>query len=257
MLKRLISIALVLLVFALPVSADVLWEPFDNKYYSSNYEGLEYMDRTYYVPDGMTANLYESPVSSTIVKTLEAGTRIYIGPYGEINGETWAAGYVYYDFDEGWLRLDRLQLEYDHEAFEADFGNQFVVTDDRLTREDIDGDIQTWTYPGSGRICGDFETLHQDDCPLQPDVTWTDGDGRVWGRVGYYMAARGWVCLSEPDNEELPVTEHSYDLYPAGDLSQVGGAPAPVALGSLWAVCGAVALVCGVTAFLIFRMKKP
>ena len=257
MLKRLISIALVLLVFALPVSADVLWEPFDNKYYSSNYEGLDYMDRTYYVPDGMTANLYESPVSSTIVKTLEAGTRIYIGPYGEINGETWAAGYVYDDFDEGWLRLDRLQLEYDHEAFEADFGNQFVVTDDRLTREDVDSDIQTWTYPGSGisdgTVPADALGGGYNDGIMDFRYVWTDPDGGRWGYVGYYMGRCGWVWLDDPTNPEPPVQIHPD--FPS-TVTDTAPETSPTGSSMVWIAIPVAALVLVTAAAVILLQKK-
>ena len=255
MLKRLISLILVLLVFVLPVSADMLWEPFDNNYYSKNYDGLDYMDRTYYVPDGMTANLYESPISNTVVRTLEAGTRIYIGPYGEINGETWAAGYVYYDFDEGWLRLNRLQLEYDHEAFEADFGSQFVTTDDKLTREDIDGDIQTWTYPGSGIssriIPADALGGGYNDGIMDFRYVWTDPNGGRWGYVGYYMGRCGWVWLDDPTNPEPPVRVYLTE----NTVTDTSPEEAPSGSSVIWVIIPVAALVL-VTAAAVALLKK-
>ena len=214
--KLLILILTLTVLFActLPASADIPWEPYENDYYNSTgYENFDYMDRTYYVPEGMTANVYKNPETGGLIKTLEAGTRIYIGPYAKINGETWAAGYAYGEWEnEGWVRLDRLQLEYDHEAFEADFGNQFITTDDVLTRDDVDGDIQTWTYPGSGVgdgiVPADALGGGYNDGVMDFRYVYTDPDGGRWGYVGYYMGRCGWVWLDDPTNPEPPVQIH-------------------------------------------------
>ena len=259
MLRKFFALLLILLVFVLPASADILWEPYDNDYYSEfvmvdrNY--LEYMARTYVVPEGMTANLYESPKADKVIKTLEAGTRIYIGPYGELFGETWAAGYVYHDFDEGWLRLDRLQLEYDHEAFSEQFGSQFVTTDDKLTREDVDGEIQSWTYPGSGissrTIPADALGGDYNDGVMTFQYVWTDPDGGRWGYVGYYMGRCGWVWLDDPTNPEPPVR-----TYPAeSTVTDTSPEEDPGGSSIVWIAIPVAVLVLG-TAIAIVLLKK-
>ena len=78
----------------------------------------------------------------------------------------------------------------------------------------------------------------------------------VCGHVGYYMAARGWVCLSDPGNESIPAIEHDYQLFPLQDEVQEAVVSVPETGESLSVVCSAIVLVCGVTALLIFRMKK-
>ena len=62
----------------LPARADVLWEPISNRFYDAHYEACEVIDRTYYVPEGSSLNLYQSPEDSTVLKELGALDRVYI-----------------------------------------------------------------------------------------------------------------------------------------------------------------------------------
>lgn len=258
--RKLISLVLmlsVLLTLVIPASADLLWEPFDNAYYNSaGHKSFDYMNRTYVVPEGATANVYASPTSGGLIKTLEAGTRIYIGPYATINGETWACGYPYGDFDnEGWVRLNRLQLEYDHEAFEADFGSQFVTTDDKLTRADVNADIQTWTYPGSGishrTVPADALGGGYNDGVMDFRYVWTDPDGGRWGYVGYYMGRCGWVWLDDPTNPEPPVRVYLTE----NTVTDTSPEEAPAGSSVIWVIIPVAALVL-VTAAAVMMLKK-
>lgn len=260
MKRKILSLFLILAVLAslaVPAAADMLWEPFGNDYYSKHYEDLDYMNRTYVVPEGITANVYQSPELGGLITTLEAGTRIYIGPYGEINGETWACGYPYGDFDnEGWVRLDRLQKEYAHADFESDFGSQFVATDDVLSREDIDGDIQTWTYPGSGildrTIPADVLGGGYNNGVMDFRYVWTDPDGGRWGYVGYYMGSCGWVWLDDPTNPEPPLR-----LYPEQSSTVTDTSPEQNPGGSQLILLGLLAAVLVIgTAAAVLVVKK-
>jgi hypothetical protein len=208
--KRLLLLMLVLLLFTLPVSADILWEPYDNTYYQMHAAGLEYMDRTHIVPEGMTANVYKSPSNGGLIKTLEAGTKLYVGPYLTIRGETWGASYVLGDWEtEGWVRLDRLQRKYEHEDFYNDFGDLCVATDDQLTQQDIETEIHTWTYPGSGELELSIprEALGggYNGGVMDFRYVYTDPDGGRWGYVGYFMGRCGWVYLDDPDTLDAPI----------------------------------------------------
>lgn len=257
-MKKLICTLLAACLLSVPAFADVIWEPNDD-FYQQNYEDCEYLGRSYYA-NGQAGfvMVFDTPVAENYVEHyLENGTELYVSFTMEYEGDDWGVVELS-DGRTGWVAMDALALIYDNQSFIEEHEAEFLPYDgafeDLCTSENRR--VIIWTYPGSGQINCDFESLHQDYSPIQPDVTWTDSEGRVWGRIGYYMAARGWVCLSDPGNENLPVTEHTYDLYPAGDVSQIGAAPAPVTFGSLWGICGAIVLVCGVTAFLIFRMKK-
>ena len=206
--KRLLLLLLVLLLFTLPVSADILWEP-DHSYYTHT-ENLDYMDHIYIVPEGTTANMYKSPSFGIKAATLEAGTNIYIGPYGEINGDLWGIGYVIGDVRcEGWVRLDRLQRKYEHEDFYNDFGDLCVSTDDQLTQLDFDEEVHTWTYPGSGELDQTFPKeafwTGYNGGVMDFRYVYTDPAGRRWGYVGYFMGRCGWVYLDDPETLDAPV----------------------------------------------------
>lgn len=214
MKQKLIVLCLCLIsLFSLSISAsaDILWEPYDNDYYLSlDYEYDDYLDRTYVVPDGMTANVYKSPETGGVLTTLSSGERIYIGPMIRLDGVTWAAGYPYGDWDnQGWVNLDRLQRTYEHEDFVENFEDSFEETDDILTQDDITTEIQTWTYPGSGLADG---TIPRDCLGGEYNngivnfrYVYTDPDGGRWGYVGYYMGRRGWVWLDDPEATETPL----------------------------------------------------
>lgn len=260
MLRRIFSLFLIVLVFVLPASADILWEPYDNQYYNnSGYENFSYMDKTYVVPEGMTANLYKNPETGGLIKTLESGTRIYIGPYATINGETWGAGYAYGDFEnEGWVRLDRLHQEYDHEAFYAEYGNQFVSTADKLTKADVSGDIYTWTFPGSGTadriIPADVLGGDYNDGVMDFQFVYTDPDGGRWGYVGYYMGRCGWVWLDDPSNAEPPVL-----LYPEQSSTVIDTSPEQDpgnGMSLLWIALPVAAVVLLTAAALVLLKKR-
>ena len=263
MLRKLISLLLCLLIFAIPVSADILWEPHQNAYYNKvGYDEFSYMNRTYVVPEGMTANLYENPETGGLIRTLEAGTRIYIGPYATIDDEVWAAGYPKNDFEtQGWVRLNRLQLEYDHQAFAEEYGDQFVTTDDLLTRQDIDSDVLSWTYPGSGisdrAIPPDALGGGYNDGVMNFQFVYTDPDGGRWGYVGYYMGRCGWVWLDDPTNPEP-----SYHLQQHTDSTVLDTAPEQDPLKQdfgtnlVWIIIPVLLLIAGTAVAIVILKKK-
>lgn len=257
-MKKLVCMVLAFWLLAVMASADVIWAPDDDFYYG-NYEKCEYLGRSYYVngPEGGAA-LHQKPGGGSF-QVLENGTQLYISfTYTDLGGTVWGVAEYNEDGDTGWVDMEDLLLIYDNQSFMEEHEAKFVPYDSSFEElcTSENQQVIVWTYPGSGKMNCEFEHLNQDYGPLKPDVTWADGEGRVWGHISYYMGARGWVCLSDPGSKELPVTELEYDLYPVGDLSQVGRAAGPVAGGGLWGACAAVVAVCGVTAFLIFRMRK-
>ncbi len=214
MKRRLSTIFLTLgflLALTVPASADLLWEPWDNAFYQSmEYESDTYLARIYVVPDGMTANVYKSPETGGVLATLEAGTRIYLGPAVQLGDVTWAAGYPIGSYDvEGWVNVNRLQRTYEHQDFVEDFQDLFQETDEVIGASDVTSDIRTWTYPASGvpdhTISQKCLGTDYNDGVVSFRYFYTDPQGGRWGYVGYYMGHCGWVWLDDPTADETPV----------------------------------------------------
>lgn len=257
MLRKSFCILLVLVLTVVSVSADILWEPYDNNYYNNaGYENFSYMNRTYVVPEGTTANLYKNPETGGLIKTCSAGTRLYIGPYAEINGEIWAAGYAYSDFEnEGWVRLNRLQLEYSTEEFMKDYSEQISSEPAVFDTADLNGEIPSWTFPGSGiqqRILTfTGEAMGYNDGKLECTVVYTDPAGNRWGYVGYYMGRTGWIYL-----EDLYATEPPIQIYPQLASTVTDTAPEANPSGSMIWIAIPVAAVILATGTAIVLLRK-
>lgn len=240
------------LAFALAVSAsaDLLWEPTDVYY---DYEKCETVARIYYVPEGMTVNLYKSPDGGALIKTLEAGTRVYVGFRQEAGGEAWGVGYPIGDYqNEGWFRLGRLQLEYDHEEFmrEHEVSEQEGV----ITDYKIQDQIYAWTYPGSGILNRTIPEINPDynDGKLEYHSVYTDPDGGQWGYVGYYMGRCGWIYLDDLENPNPPQFPQEAENT-VTDASPTENAPLNF---SLWIIVLLVAVVVIATGIIICLKRK-
>lgn len=255
----LLLVTILLTVCALPASADILWEPYDNDYYMrKSYESFTGIARIYDVPDGMTVNFYESPERGRLIKTVEAGTRIYVGFSQTLQGEVWGVGYPLGDWEtEGWFRLGRLQLEYDHEAFCKDFSDRIEAVTGSMDATRLTAPVPTWTYPGSGVIDTTLNCIWEEnqfnDGKLEYRQLYTDPDGGQWGFVGYFMGPCGWIYLDDLYTETPP----SFPQTPENtvtDTSPTEDAPTP----SLVWIAILVAAVVAATAvtILVFKKKK-
>lgn len=271
--------ALVLLCcLTVNAAADVIWEPRGDSFYDAHADECAYEGRSYYAnsPEGH-CGIYSEPDGSFLAD-VKNGAELYVSFTFDAFGTLW--GVVEYDAASnpsdylscaaghesgtGWVDMSELLARYDAQSFEAEYAAEFTPYDggfaDLCASEGRR--VIVWTYPGSGEMNADFDTLHQNYSPLKPSDTWTDGGGRVWGKISYYMGARGWVCLSDPGNDALPVTDHDYNLYPAarneagtGDSSAETAVPAATGdpMGGL--IVG-VAAVCGITGLLLLSLRR-
>ena len=259
-MKRILCILCAVLLLTVSVSADVLWEPYDNKYYWDNSQRTSTVAAKYEVPVGMTVNIYTAPVGGKCIKTLKAGTVLYVGFSLTENGELWATGYPLGDFEtEGWFRLGRLQKQYSHSEFVNDHGDSIAAEENHLVCKDIGGTVYTWTYPGSGVSDGilEAEILSADtgynDGKLFYGLVYTDPDGGRWGYIGYHMGHMGWMFLDDPTNPDPdfrldPQTENTVtDTDPEEDTT---------ANPSYRTVFALVGIAVAITALLILRLKK-
>lgn len=257
-MKKLLYVLLTLLLLSGTVSADVLWEPYENDYYNKHMDEMEVIAAKYEVPEGMTANIYTSPINGKLIETMDAGTVVYVGFSIEESGEVWATGYPLGSFDnEGWFRLGRLQKQYSHTEFVNDFADQIAAEEAWLTAADVGGSVHTWTYPGSGVSDGVIpeEALTSDynEGHISYGLVYTDPDGGKWGYIGYHMGHVGWMYLDDPTDPEP-----SLRLYPEAENTvtdtspnEEAANPAPYVL-----VFALVGILAAATALAIVNLKK-
>lgn len=275
-MKRMLACLTALVcVFALtvPALADVIWTP-DDDFFKAHQSECRQEERNYYINSrNGYVDLVSSPVSEKTVARAKNGAEVSVGFTYEKNGMKW--GVVSYNVGEnkkdwlewdkesgiGWVKMSDLLLVYDEQSFEAEHGKEFTEYDgsfDKLCSSKGQRVI-VWSYPGSGVISADLKTLDQTYGALKPSAMWMDANGQVWGKIDYYKAARGWACLSDPADENLPVTEHSYTFYPAAsgtDGAKAQTKTADAAETGDSGVTFAVAAVCGVTALLLVSLRK-
>lgn len=261
MFTALLTFAL-LFSLSVPASADILWEPYDNSYYMAHTEDMTTIAAAYGVPEGMTVNLYTSPTNGHLIKTLEAGTRVYVGFSTTVGGEVWATGYAYGDWEnEGWFRLGRLQKEYCHDDFIKDYAESITNAEETLTAaaistEKLNGDVPTWTWPGSGVPDGtlpfDGSERGYNDGLLTFSRIYTDPEGGQWGYVGYYMGHCGWVYLDDVYTDNPPVRLYPEVENTVTDTSAEESAPVGT---TLWILVPVAVLILA-TGSIIAIMKK-
>lgn len=232
-MKKFFLLFLTFLVLTGTAAADVIWEPRDD-FYEEHYQDCTYVNSRYYAnsPAGSVAG-YKKPNGKKYA-SYENGTILYVSYIWDGgDDERWGIVEDWSEDTSCWVPMADLVHIYDAESFSNEFGKTFTAYDDSFEElcqsEDIP--VVFWTFPCSGEIITTLEHLSQDYSPLTPTWLYTDEEGRIWGSQGYYMGLRGWVCLSDPSNEEIPAVQYaSYELYPAsGEAAAQTDDPAPTA----------------------------
>ena len=267
-MKRMIAVlcvmALVLLAVPFPAYADVIFEPYDDLFYSEHGDECEYHSRSYYAagPNG-DVTVYESPESAREEAVVENGQGLWISHiYTAPGGVRWG----YYDDWQndvgGWVPMDYLELIYDGISFEEEYGDQFVKEDGVLDGSYAGKTIYFWDYPGCETAS--YYTLSEAET-FFPEyyMIYTDPEGRSWGKLSYFMGHKNsWICLDDP-------TADFNALYPAGNTApeaettpvSTEGEPVveivPQENHSLkWIAAAAVGMTVVVTAVLLYLLKK-
>lgn len=207
--KCCVCLLALLLVALLPTAAlaDVIWEPYDNDFYTEHSADCLYEGRSYEVRD--TIPVYEEP-GKVGDGSLPPGTKVDIAfIYTDADGIQWGV----IDADKSyWLPMGRLRLLYDNIWFTEEYGAEFQPCKEQPSADFYAQEQQLFEYPGSYDLTP--LTLADDRLPTI-SVTYTDGYGCVWGRIDYYMGLKGWLLLSDP--HERPVMTDTSATFAASD----------------------------------------
>ncbi len=207
------GIGLCLTLFPQTAAADLIWTPSDDFYINYSRE-CEQEGRSYTAngADG-SVTMKENPNSGKTVSTLENGTEYYVSfTYLDKKNRKWGVIQLE-DRSTGWVRMRDMLLVYDNIAFleqyAAEFKDYAGEFDDYAMGEDP---VLVWSYPGSGVINGtitkDINSITENNSITQ---TYTDLNGRLWGQVPYHFGYRGWICISDPADKDLPAVEQKIE----------------------------------------------
>lgn len=178
------------------VQADLILEP-EDQFYQAHADQCEYVDRSYYT-DG-SVDFWTAP-NGRKKGSFPADTRLQITHvYTDSQGAQWG---VFLDQESGWILMADVYLDYDSRQFREDHEEEILPGEEQVLPQGEK--VVFWSYPCSGENWG-TEELQQE---LKFSEFYTDDQERLWGNVGYYMGSRDfWICLSEPENQEISMEE--------------------------------------------------
>jgi hypothetical protein len=199
--------SVMLFVFDCPVSnADVAWEPEDDFYkrHAQECRLVREKDLIANGPGG-SITIWESPVSDKEVGTKENGSEVYVEyTYTDKRGHEWGivplAGYKC-----GWVPMDYLVKEPGLQNFINKHRDEYQEYNEEFIPPEGVETVCFWSYPGSGEVISKMAVYPEDSIGIS--TSYTDKDGRQWGYVGYFRLAEGWICMSDPANDRIPVNE--------------------------------------------------
>lgn len=256
-------------LWAMPVRADVIWEPMDS-FYEKHSSECTYVNRQFTAkgPDGKVI-LYKSPILPEQVAVWENGYQAYISfTYKDSHGIVWGI-FEGENGMTGWMPMAYMEAVYDSISFQEEFEDEIQDHIGELDESCMGEEVFFWKYPGSR---DNNSIIIRNNIP-QYRWVYEDEDGHRFGRVAYYFGLRDvWVCIDAPgaDYEQL---------YPDGVSREKGEEGAyggeeessikdgengwgtrrivPKAdRGTVWTAAALVALVTAGTAVLLVVLRK-
>lgn len=271
-MKKLVCTILALCLLGITAFADVAWEP-ENSFYQRNQRKCEAEERTYWVNgEAGYVTIREEPEGKPLVN-VKNGVKYYVyGTYTK-DGETW--GLVNYNvsddetaylavsdevepgWTEAWVPMADMVLYYDQQSFREDHPGEIIEQEKAVA---VDGKALCYYEYPCGPLNWQMEKKYMQSVdPITVRECYVDSDGKTWGYVSYWRGNREvWICLDDPENPDLQTENHTPELIPAAEGAVGTALPEWEASEetSLLYVAIGVAAVCGVTAVLIFRMRK-
>lgn len=181
----------------LSVSADVIWEPYNDSFYDDHREEMQYENRTYRA----TADLpyLNKPDGKELGDAkIAAGENFNVQYlYEDENGIIWGNVFDYSnDIESAWVRLNGCVRAYDRQDFANDYSSAFEDIASQPDASFYTNDVILYEYPGAELNYGALYV--QENAENLPEYahSYTDAAGNVWGELLYHMGQKGWVLLS-------------------------------------------------------------
>lgn len=280
MIKKMVwsFLAVLLLVGIQPMEAlaDVIWEPYEDDFYSTHYEECVHRSGAF-LTNGKNGyvTVYQSPESSREVAKIMNGESfsvsftwqdeegmdwgiIELSRYEPKDGESLAGG-----VDFGWIPMDDMSKIYDGNDFLLEHQGEFAEYGGELDDYKVEQQLVVWSYPGSEKeIARLFPSMFENDIPDYEHL-YTDEDGNRWTFIGYYYGSvRGWVCIDYPEAERIVISYEPEETkeeiikaqVPGEELHDGEGIPGLKLAAAL--VGGVVAVTAGLIALLFGKKNK-
>lgn len=195
-MKKIIAVILCLLVIGIPVSADIAYEPPYTSFFEKHQDETVRVERNYYTngAKGYIA-LREAP-DNNIMRYITNAKQVHV----YCSYFDWAM-ITHLDGVEletpGWAELSELYLIYDEQSFQEEHAAELSTFKGALTLPEGAEEFYLYDYPGAADPNGYSFFDKAEDISLTK--SYTDPEGRLWGRISYYRGIRGkWVCVDEP-----------------------------------------------------------
>ncbi|ABX42773.1 hypothetical protein [Lachnoclostridium phytofermentans] len=189
--------------------ADLIIEP-DDAFYRSHRSSCTYVSRSF-IANGEEgySSIYVNPESKLIVDKVTNGTEFYVSFSYDKQNSAWVYCLVpiyaedgSVSYKKGWIPEKDCLLKYDGIAFCDDHISELKEYQGEFEQYQIKKEIFVWSYPGSGEIAKRFKEFD----PSRITSVYTDEQGQTWGYIQYHLGqVNAWVCISDPENEDLPV----------------------------------------------------
>ena len=260
-MKKIFTLIIMVLAIALlfpyaTVLADVLIEP-DDDFYNRHRSRMRSMNRSFYANgENGYITLLREPDSRREVISFENGKVLYIMFTFDDDGTVWGITEVNISetetrrFVTGWVQMDNLHTIYDSREFFNEHEDEFISRPFDISDLDLDGDLVMWSWPGSGKVSGTYDTLHlfgNETNMNIGEIVYIDKFEREWGYMAYFYGFRDvWICITEPSNSNILAFNPAPapDLYPA---AEPGSVPASDSAGYGSSVQGPSGLILAAT----------
>ena len=217
--KMTLLLALVLcLALAVPALADVIWEP-ESDFYETHFDECYYENRTYVAAgeEGIV-RAFDVPLGK-LTAEFPNGEEFRIEWIWEREGGWGFFRYLGENerWQEAWVQMGDLTGKYDAVSFASEHGSEFVHPEEDVLLP-LEGlkQLVLWTYPGA--VDHSVFSVYSDsgEPPLWFNTLYEDPEGRTWGNLGYYYGYRNvWVCLDDPESEDLSSSAPAPVVTPA------------------------------------------